>query len=68
LARGSKLVAMFAVADSVKPGAREVILELQRRGLFRTEYEGSTLRDHLGLPKPVSIYASGGQSHKSGAA
>lgn len=25
---------------------------LQRRGLFRTEYEGETLRDHLGLPRP----------------
>ncbi len=25
---------------------------LQRRGLFRTEYEGSMLRDHLGLERP----------------
>ena len=25
---------------------------LQRRGLFRTDYEGETLRDHLGLPRP----------------
>src|ERR1700722_7778754 len=31
-----------------------VIPELQRRGLFRMEYEGRTLRDHLGLPTPVS--------------
>jgi hypothetical protein len=30
------------------------IPELQRRGLFQTEYEGTTLRDHLGLPTPVS--------------
>jgi alkanesulfonate monooxygenase len=29
-----------------------VVPELQRRGLFRTEYEGTTLRDHLGLPRP----------------
>ncbi|PZM67597.1 nitrilotriacetate monooxygenase [Paenibacillus dendritiformis] len=29
-----------------------VIPELQRRGLFRKEYEGSTLRDHLGLKRP----------------
>jgi len=29
-----------------------VIPELQRRGLFRTEYEGSTLRENLGLPQP----------------
>lgn len=35
----------------------EVVPELQRRGLFRTEYDGPTLRDHLGLPVPVSRYA-----------
>ncbi|WP_343715405.1 LLM class flavin-dependent oxidoreductase [Inquilinus sp.] len=29
-----------------------VVPELQRRGIFRTEYEGTTLRDHLGLPRP----------------
>lgn len=29
-----------------------VVPELQRRGLFRTEYEGTTLREHLGLPRP----------------
>ena len=29
-----------------------VVPELQRRGLFRTEYEGVTLRENLGLPKP----------------
>ena len=29
-----------------------VVPELQRRGLFRTEYSGPTLRDHLGLPRP----------------
>jgi alkanesulfonate monooxygenase len=33
-----------------------VIPELQRRGLFRTEYEGKTLRDNLGLPRPVSRF------------
>ena len=36
-----------------------VIPELQRRGLFRTAYEGSTLREHLGLPAAVSRYAQG---------
>ena len=29
-----------------------VVPELQRRGLFRTAYEGHTLRDRLGLPAP----------------
>jgi FMN-dependent oxidoreductase (nitrilotriacetate monooxygenase family) len=31
-----------------------VIPELQRRGLFRTEYEGRTLRENLGLPIPTN--------------
>ena len=30
-----------------------VIPELQRRGLFRTAYTGRTLREHLGLPRPL---------------
>jgi hypothetical protein len=30
-----------------------VLPELRRRGLFRTEYEGTTLRDHLGLARPA---------------
>jgi FMN-dependent oxidoreductase (nitrilotriacetate monooxygenase family) len=34
-----------------------VIPELQRRGLFRTEYEGRTLREHLGLPFPENSLA-----------
>jgi len=29
-----------------------VIPEIQRRDLFRTEYEGKTLRENLGLPRP----------------
>jgi FMN-dependent oxidoreductase (nitrilotriacetate monooxygenase family) len=29
-----------------------VVPILQKRGLFRTEYEGVTLRDHYGLPRP----------------
>lgn len=43
-----------------------VVPELQRRGLFRTEYEGSTLRENLGLPRPANklstIAASGKQA------
>jgi alkanesulfonate monooxygenase len=33
-----------------------VVPELQRRGLFRTEYDGRTLRENLGLRRPVSRY------------
>ncbi len=46
----------FVVAASHVPGAYEdfvrlVVPELQRRGLFHKEYEGTTLRDNLGLPR-----------------
>src|SRR5471032_2301454 len=49
----------FNVMPAYQPGSLEdfvgmVIPELQRRGLFRTEYEGTTLRENLGLPKPVN--------------
>lgn len=33
-----------------------VIPELQRRGIFRQEYTGTTLRDHLGLPRPPNRF------------
>ena len=37
---------------------RRLVPELQARGLFRTAYEASTLRGHLGLPRPASRYAA----------
>jgi FMN-dependent oxidoreductase (nitrilotriacetate monooxygenase family) len=37
----------------------QVVPELQRRGLFRTAYEGKTLRDHLGLRAPARGEISG---------
>lgn len=39
-----------------------VVPELQRRGRFRTEYEGTTLREILGLPRP-DLTASVGATH-----
>jgi len=36
--------------------ARDVVPVLQRRGLFRTEYEHDTLRGNLSLPAPVNRY------------
>jgi FMN-dependent oxidoreductase (nitrilotriacetate monooxygenase family) len=44
-----------------------VVPELQRRGLFRTEYEGRTLRENLGLRRPVSRYAGGMLQKEAGA-
>ncbi len=48
----------FVLAATHMPGsyedfARLVIPELQRRGLFRTDYPGTTLRETLGFAKPV---------------
>ena len=34
----------------------QVVPELQRRGLFRREYAGKTLREHLGLPRPKNQF------------
>jgi N-acetyl-S-(2-succino)cysteine monooxygenase len=47
----------FVVMPAYFPGAFDdfvdkVVPELQRRGLYRTEYTGATLRDHLGLERP----------------
>jgi FMN-dependent oxidoreductase (nitrilotriacetate monooxygenase family) len=44
----------FIISPAFLPGAYDEFVEqvvpvLQARGLFRTEYEGTTLRDHLGL-------------------
>jgi alkanesulfonate monooxygenase len=33
-----------------------VVPELQRRGIFRQEYEGRTLRENLGLPRPANRF------------
>jgi len=35
-----------------------VIPELQRRGLFRTQYEGKTLRENVGLPRPKNRFVA----------
>lgn len=43
--------------DSLADFVDKVVPELQRRGLFRTQYEGATLRENLGLARPESRYA-----------
>ena len=53
----------FMMQFHTLPGGLEefiggVIPELQRRSLFRTDYEGATLREHLGLPKPTNPLTS----------
>jgi hypothetical protein len=43
--------------------ADQVIPELQRRGRFRTAYEGTTLRQHLGLREPDYSRPGGERVH-----
>jgi FMN-dependent oxidoreductase (nitrilotriacetate monooxygenase family) len=50
----------FVVMPAYFPGAFDdfvdkVVPELRRRGLYRTEYAGKTLRDHLGLERPDPV-------------
>ena len=53
----------FLIQPSWSPGGFSefvdlVVPELQRRGVFRREYEGHTLRENLGLARPESRYAT----------
>jgi hypothetical protein len=48
----------FMIKTTHYPGPFEEVIDrvvpiLVRRGLFRAEYEGRTLREHLGLPRPA---------------
>lgn len=60
----------FNVLPPVLPASLDefvdmVIPELQRRGLFRTAYTGTTLREHLGLERPVNRYTVTQQEQKA---
>jgi FMN-dependent oxidoreductase (nitrilotriacetate monooxygenase family) len=53
----------FNVMPPIEPASLDdfvalVIPELQRRGLFRTAYEGATLRESLGLKRPVNRHVA----------
>jgi alkanesulfonate monooxygenase len=51
----------FTVMFPYLPGGLDdfvdrVVPELQRRGIFRRDYEGKTLRENLGLPRPTNRF------------
>jgi FMN-dependent oxidoreductase (nitrilotriacetate monooxygenase family) len=51
----------FVIAATHSPGAYEdvvrlVVPELQRRGVFRDRYTGTTLRENLGLARPACVH------------
>jgi alkanesulfonate monooxygenase SsuD/methylene tetrahydromethanopterin reductase-like flavin-dependent oxidoreductase (luciferase family) len=53
----------FNITPTHLPGGCEdfvemITPELQRRGLFRREYQGRTLRENLGLMRPVNRYVA----------
>ncbi|TXN36527.1 LLM class flavin-dependent oxidoreductase [Methylobacterium sp. WL30] len=55
----------FNLMPDVLPDGLETFVDavvpiLQRRGLFRRDYAGTTLRDHLGLARPASRFAATG--------
>jgi len=55
----------FTLMPNVLPGqltafVDQVVPILQERGIARTEYAGTTLRDHVGLPRPGREYFSRG--------
>jgi FMN-dependent oxidoreductase (nitrilotriacetate monooxygenase family) len=57
----------FNITPATLPGGGEdfvdmVVPELQRRGLFRTDYEGRTLRENLGLRPVVNRYSGRGRT------
>ncbi|MFD0503934.1 LLM class flavin-dependent oxidoreductase [Streptomyces chiangmaiensis] len=53
---GFHLLPASAPAD-LPAVVHELLPPLRKRGIFRTDYTGRTLRDHLGLPRPASRYA-----------
>ena len=48
------------IPDDLEAITRDLVPELQRRGVFRTAYEARTLRGLLGLDRPASRYVPAG--------
>ena len=53
----------FNIMPPYLPGGLDEFVELvvpilRQRGLFRSEYEGTTLRENLGLPRPVNQFSA----------
>lgn len=58
---GDGFVVTFPVVPAGLRNLVELVVpELQRRGLFRTEYSGTSLRDHMGLATPANPHFQAG--------
>ncbi|MFD6289683.1 NtaA/DmoA family FMN-dependent monooxygenase [Streptomyces sp. NPDC060205] len=60
----------FILVPHITPGGLDVFADtvvplLQERGVFRTEYEGTTLRDHLGLDRPTARSGSAARGQRA---
>jgi FMN-dependent oxidoreductase (nitrilotriacetate monooxygenase family) len=51
-------ITFIDAAESLEVFVDEVVPELQRRGLFHTDYRAATLRENLGLPRPANRLAA----------
>jgi alkanesulfonate monooxygenase len=60
-------VMFHTVPEGLDAFVERVVPELQRRGIFRREYEGATLRDHLGLPRPANRFLPADASRRRAA-
>ena len=52
------MISFPALPSTLRDFVDKVVPELQRREVFRADYTGRTLRDHLGLRRPENRYAS----------
>jgi N-acetyl-S-(2-succino)cysteine monooxygenase len=52
------MISFVALPSTLEDFVTKVVPELQRRGVFRKDYQGRTLRDHLGLSRPENRNAS----------
>lgn len=53
----------FNIMSDIYPSGLEAFVDhivpiLQKRGLFRTDYEGDTLRSHYGAPRPENLFVA----------
>jgi FMN-dependent oxidoreductase (nitrilotriacetate monooxygenase family) len=58
----------FNLMPDVQPSGIEAFVDhvvplLRRRGLFRRAYEGTTLREHLGLTRPANLFSRLREDH-----
>jgi alkanesulfonate monooxygenase SsuD/methylene tetrahydromethanopterin reductase-like flavin-dependent oxidoreductase (luciferase family) len=52
------MISFVALPSTLSDFVEKVVPELQRRGVFRQDYQGRTLREHLGLSRPENRYVA----------